>query len=109
MKYIIKEKKLSEVELFLLRRVSWDKILEGLNDGIKWSERRYERYKNNPNEMNSFRYHNMVMGVLMDYIVGDLIEYEENSIDLDLYRQIERYLSELFSDVIKNSYNKVAD
>jgi hypothetical protein len=109
MKYIITENELDEIELFILRRVSWDKVLEGLDDGIRWAERRYDRYRERWNTMDFSKYDSMVIGVLMDHINSDLIDPEENSIDYDFYQQITSYLSKLFSDVIKNSYNNIAD
>lgn len=109
MKYIIPENRLRKVELFLLRRVSWEDILEGLDAGIRWAERRYEKYKEKWNNMDFKKYNGMVMGGLMDHIHSDLLKYDNNSIDYDFYLQIESYLSELFLDVIKGSYNKIAD
>lgn len=109
MKYNITENELDKIGLFLLRRVSWDKVLEGLDDGIRWAERRYDIYRGRWNAMDLDKYNGTVMGVLMDHIHSELMESEENSIDYEFYQQITSYLSELFSDVIKDSYNKIAD
>lgn len=109
MKYNITENELDKIGLFLLRRVSWDKVLEGLDDGIRWSERRYDRYRERWNAMDLDKYIGMVMGILMNHIHSDLLKYDNNSIDYEFYQQITSYLSELFLDVIKGSYNKVTD
>jgi len=96
-----------KIRIYILRRVPWHEILEGLDDGIKGAERRYERYKDKWNAMDLNKYTSMVMAVLMDHIHSFLID--EVSLEIIHYGATENYLSKLFADEIFKSYNKITD
>ena len=105
---ILKEESNDEkIKTYLLRRVPWHEILEGLDDGIKWAERRYERYKDKWNAMDLDKYTSMVMAVLMDHIL--LFLKDEVSQEITHYGATENYLSKLFADEISKSYNRITD
>ena len=96
-----------KIKRYILRRVPWHEILQGLDDGIKWAERRYERYKDKWNAMDLNKYTSMVMAVLMDHIHLFLID--EVSLEIIHYGATENYLSKLFADEIFKSYNRITD
>jgi hypothetical protein len=96
-----------KIKRYLLRRVPWHEILEGLNNGIEWAERRCERYVDKLNAIDLDRYSNMVMSVLMDHIL--LFLKDEVSQEIIHYGASENYLRKLFSDEISKSYNRITD
>jgi len=105
---ILKEEREDEkIKRYILRRVPWDEILEGLNKGIDWSETRCLRYYNKLNAIDLDKYSNMVMSVLMDNIL--LYLKDEVSQEIIRYGATEDYLRKLFSDEISKSYNKITD
>lgn len=99
-------KKRSNIEIYILRRVPWDEILEGLKDGIEWAERRCQKYGDNVlTAITLERFGNMVMSVLMENIL--LFLKDEVSQEILHYGATENYLRNLFSDEISKSYNKI--
>jgi len=95
-----------KIRRYILRRVPWHEILEGLDDGIKLADARYEMY-NNEDSMSLSRYTYLVMAVLMDHIL--LFLKDEVSQEIIHYGATENYLSKLFADEIFKSYNRITD
>jgi hypothetical protein len=99
-------KERSEIETYILRRVPWNEILQGLDDGIKWAERRFQKYEDSRlMDMTLSQFGNMVMAVLMDHIRRFLVDRETQGIIY--YSQVEHYLYKHFLDEIRNSYNRL--
>jgi len=96
-----------KIKRYILRRVPWEEILEGLNKGIDWSETRCLRYYDKLNAIDLDKYSNMVMSVLMDNIL--LYLKDEVSQEIIRYGATEDYLRKLFSDEISKSYNRITD
>jgi len=95
-----------KIRIYILRRVPWHEILEGLDDGIKLADARYEMY-NNEDSMSLSRYTYLVMAVLMDHIL--LFLKDDVSQEIIHYGATENYLSKLFADEIFKSYNRITD
>lgn len=95
------KKERSDIETYILRRVPWNEVLEGFDDGIKWAERRCQKYE----DITLERFGNMVMAVLMDNIF--LFLKDEVSQEIIHYGETDDYLRNLFSDEIRKSYNRL--
>ena len=100
-KEIIKEEH-TNFKAFVLRRVDWDKVLDGLQKGFDWYERHQE---NKRGTITLEQYTNIVMSLVMDSIYQDLIDNE----GIRYHHKIERYLSSLLADQIEKSYNQLFD